>query len=174
MKNMHIMSTNFAKTLVWKHGNDVKLWRHKQRTMTTIWPWTKPPAWTFSPCATETQSLSHHRTHMTYICGRKYHHCSSRSLFPYKSTEGWDGCRLWWNPTWILKALSRGILWLTRACQVAWCSGRNRKIGKLGWSFPYSKMEIGEKTLTTRASLSLASLERCFMMPSALNKHAAK
>jgi len=26
------MSTNFAKTLVWKHGNDVKLWRHKQRT----------------------------------------------------------------------------------------------------------------------------------------------
>jgi len=29
---MHIMSTNFAKTLVWKHGNDVKLWRHKQRT----------------------------------------------------------------------------------------------------------------------------------------------
>ena len=29
---MHIMSTNFAKTLVWKHGNDVNLWRHKQRT----------------------------------------------------------------------------------------------------------------------------------------------
>ena len=29
---MHIMSTNFAKTVVWKHGNDVKLWRHKQRT----------------------------------------------------------------------------------------------------------------------------------------------
>ena len=32
----------------------------------------------------------------------------------------------------MLKALNRGILWLTRACQVAWCSGRNRKIGKLG------------------------------------------
>ena len=29
---MHTMSTNFAKTLVWKHGNDVKLWRHKQCT----------------------------------------------------------------------------------------------------------------------------------------------
>jgi len=29
---MHIMSTNFAKTLVWKHENDVKLWRHKKRT----------------------------------------------------------------------------------------------------------------------------------------------
>jgi len=30
-KNMHNMSTNFAKTLFSKHGNDVKLWRHKQR-----------------------------------------------------------------------------------------------------------------------------------------------
>jgi len=29
---MRIVSTNFAKTLVWKHANDVKLWRHKQRT----------------------------------------------------------------------------------------------------------------------------------------------
>jgi len=29
------MSTNVAKTLVWKHGNDVKLWRHKQRTPNT-------------------------------------------------------------------------------------------------------------------------------------------
>jgi len=25
LKIMHTMSTNFAKTLVWKHGNDVKL-----------------------------------------------------------------------------------------------------------------------------------------------------
>ena len=32
---MHTMSANFAKTLVWKHGNDVKLWRHKQRTPKT-------------------------------------------------------------------------------------------------------------------------------------------
>jgi len=29
------MSTNFAKTLVWKHGNDVNCWRHKQRTPNT-------------------------------------------------------------------------------------------------------------------------------------------
>jgi len=29
------MSTNFAKTLVWKRGNDVKLWRHKQRKPNT-------------------------------------------------------------------------------------------------------------------------------------------
>jgi len=29
-KNIHIVSTNLAKTLVWKHGYDVKLWRHKQ------------------------------------------------------------------------------------------------------------------------------------------------
>jgi len=29
------MSTNFAKTLVWKHEYDVKLWRHKQCTPNT-------------------------------------------------------------------------------------------------------------------------------------------
>jgi len=29
---MHIMSTNFAKTLVWKYDYDVELWRHKERT----------------------------------------------------------------------------------------------------------------------------------------------
>jgi len=34
-KNMHIMSTNFAKRLVWKHEYDVKLWRHKQHTANT-------------------------------------------------------------------------------------------------------------------------------------------
>jgi len=32
---MHIVSTNFVKTLVWKHEYDVKLWRHKQRTPNT-------------------------------------------------------------------------------------------------------------------------------------------
>jgi len=32
---MHIMSTHFAKTLVWKHEYDVKLWRHKHRTPQT-------------------------------------------------------------------------------------------------------------------------------------------
>jgi len=32
---MHIVSTNFAKALVWKHEYDVKLWRHKQRTPNT-------------------------------------------------------------------------------------------------------------------------------------------
>jgi len=32
---MHIMSTNVAKTLVWKHEYDVKLRRHKHRTPQT-------------------------------------------------------------------------------------------------------------------------------------------
>jgi len=32
---MHIMSTNFAQTLVWKQEYDVKLWRRKQRTSNT-------------------------------------------------------------------------------------------------------------------------------------------
>ena len=34
-KNMHIISTNFAKRLVWKHEYDVKLWHHKQPTPNT-------------------------------------------------------------------------------------------------------------------------------------------
>ena len=52
---MHIMSTNLAKTLVWKQENDVKLWRHKQRTpnandhhMTL----NQTPPWKFSAYAT--------------------------------------------------------------------------------------------------------------------------
>jgi len=32
---MRIMSTNFAKTLVWKHEYDIKLLRHKYRTPQT-------------------------------------------------------------------------------------------------------------------------------------------
>ena len=32
---MHIMSTNFGKTLVWKHEYEVKLCRHKRRTPNT-------------------------------------------------------------------------------------------------------------------------------------------
>jgi len=32
---MHILSTNFAKTLVWKHEYDVKLFRQKERTPST-------------------------------------------------------------------------------------------------------------------------------------------
>jgi len=34
-KNMHIMSTNLAKTLIWKYDYDAKLWRRKQRTPST-------------------------------------------------------------------------------------------------------------------------------------------
>jgi len=33
--NMHIVSTNFVKTLAWKHEYDVKLRRHTQRTPNT-------------------------------------------------------------------------------------------------------------------------------------------
>jgi len=38
-----IMSTNFAKTLVWKYEYDVELWRYKQliNTMTTLCHWMK-------------------------------------------------------------------------------------------------------------------------------------
>jgi len=34
--NMHIMSKNFAKTLVWKYEYDIELWRHKQGTPNKI------------------------------------------------------------------------------------------------------------------------------------------
>jgi len=30
--NMHVVSTNFAKTFLWKHKHDVKLWCQKQHT----------------------------------------------------------------------------------------------------------------------------------------------
>jgi len=52
---MHTMSTNFAKTLVWKHGNDVKLWRHKQCTPKTNnrhMTLNQTPSWKFSAYAT--------------------------------------------------------------------------------------------------------------------------
>jgi len=42
---MHIVSTNLAKMLDWKHEYDVKLWRHKQRTPNTndhLCHWIKP------------------------------------------------------------------------------------------------------------------------------------
>ena len=46
---MHIMSTNFAKSLVWKHGYDVKLRRHKQRIPNTNDNHMQmpPPPWNF-------------------------------------------------------------------------------------------------------------------------------
>jgi len=49
------MSTNFAKTLVWKHEYDVKLWRHKERTPNTndhLMPLNETPPWKFSAHAT--------------------------------------------------------------------------------------------------------------------------
>jgi len=62
---MHFMSTNFAKTLVWKHGNDVKLWRHKQRTPNTNTHHTtlnETPPWKFSAYATGYYSFKSHVT----------------------------------------------------------------------------------------------------------------
>jgi len=53
---MHIMSTNVTKTLVWKHGNDVKLWRHKHRTLNAIdhhMTLNQTPPWIFSAYATD-------------------------------------------------------------------------------------------------------------------------
>ena len=50
------MSTNFAKTLVWKQDYDVILWRHKQRTPNTNdypLPLNETPPWKVSAYATD-------------------------------------------------------------------------------------------------------------------------
>jgi len=39
----------------------------------------------------------------------------------------------------LLKALNRGVLWLTRVCQVAWYSGRPPKVGQTGVLRPHTK-----------------------------------
>jgi len=54
------MSTDVTKMLVWKYGNDVKLWRHKQRTPNANDHMTlnQTPPWTFSAYATERNRYS--------------------------------------------------------------------------------------------------------------------
>jgi len=122
----------------------------------------------------QTQSLSHHRTHMTYIWGRKYHHCS-RSLFPYQSTEGWEGCKLLWNPTWNVQSLeSRSSL--TDSCVscdlVFWKEPKHWQTGVI---IPILK-NGDRRESTNYQGISLLSLpgKVYFMLPSALKKQAAK
>jgi len=50
------MATNFAKTLVWKHEYDVKLWRHKEHTPNANdhhMSLNETPPWKFSAYATD-------------------------------------------------------------------------------------------------------------------------
>ena len=65
---MHIMSPNLARTLVWEHENDVKVWRHKQCTpndhhMTL----NQNPPWKLSAYATARGCLTFHESIMLYI-----------------------------------------------------------------------------------------------------------
>ena len=58
---MQIISTNFAKTLVWKHEYDVKMWRHKQLTPNANdhhMHWMKSPPWKVSAYATAAYRFS--------------------------------------------------------------------------------------------------------------------
>ena len=48
------------------------------------------------------------------------------------------------------------VLCLTRVRQVACCSGKAPKDGKLGWSSPHTIRKTGKNALTTRTSLFLA------------------
>ena len=70
------------------------------------------------------------------------------------------GNAAWWDEIQLemLKALNRGVIWLTRVCQVVWCIGR--KDWHTGVIIPIHKEENRE-ALTTVASFSLASLEKC-------------
>ena len=91
--------------------------------------------------------------------GGKYHHCSW-SLPCCQNTESWEGCGLWWNPTWNAQSLeSRWNFLLILVCQVAWCSGRVAKDWQTRVIIPYTKRKTGMSASTTGAFLSLASLE---------------
>jgi len=65
----------------------------------------------------------------------------------------------------MLKALNRGDLWLTRVCQVAWCSGDAPKHWQTGVIIPTRKRETGVNATTTGAFLFLASMEKCMQPP---------
>jgi len=51
------------------------------------------------------------------------------------------------------------VLWLTRVCQVAWCSGRTPKDWQNGAIISIHKKGTGVNALNFEASLSLASFE---------------
>ena len=72
--------------------------------------------------------------------GGKYHYCS-RSFPGCRKTEGGKGCRLKLE-IWpeMLKALIREwVLWLSRVCQVAWCSSKAAKDWQTGVIIPHTK-----------------------------------
>ena len=80
---MHLMSTNFAITLVWKHEYDVKLWRHKQHAPnannhhTTL---NETPSRKFSAFATADKLL--------FTCGaisRRPHYCLQERISTTKT-----------------------------------------------------------------------------------------
>ena len=60
------------------------------------------------------------------------------------------------NPTWMLKALSRRVLWLTRVCQVIWCFGRAPKDWLTGLVIPVSKK--ADRMECNNRGISLLSL----------------
>ena len=112
---MHIMSTNFAKTLVWKHENDVKLWRHKQCTPNdhhlTL---NQTSPWKFSAYATrhagfhgyQTCALCHEVSHRELLANVPYLPFVLLIVF-FQSPPKIHG-HTWWSeqrPIYKLKAL---------------------------------------------------------------------
>jgi len=101
------MSKNFAKTLVWKHVNDVKLWRHKQRTPNTNGhhvTLNQPPPWKFSAYDTV---LGHSGLLIAAIIGRGTktveNHCPTWTIVPdicchwNAMVRFWIWSRVWWH-----------------------------------------------------------------------------
>jgi len=101
--------------------------------------------------------------------GGKSYHCS-QSPPKCQNTRCLEG----FNEIWpkILKALNQEVLWLSRVCQVAWCSGRTPEGWQSRVTSMYTKRDTRVNAPTARAYLSLDSLEKC--MPSALKKDALK
>jgi len=101
---MHILSTNFAKMLVWKHDMtsncDVTNNAH-QIQMTTICYWTKIPPWKFSAYATG-------YTQGTAAQGSSKHQVEWLHLRPYL-VPSWCGInrtiRDYWKARGILQVL---------------------------------------------------------------------
>jgi len=87
------MSTNFAKTLVWKQDYDIKLWRHKQRTTNTNdYPMSlnETPPWKFSAYATTYLP----RFLVSSGCIEALHFCRNCSVSAYEDRRSHVHCAL--------------------------------------------------------------------------------
>jgi len=112
--NMHIVSTNFATTLISKHEYDVKLWRHKQRTPNTIshhTPLSETPPWKFSAYATDLGLVIQGFDASDLF--RKLESDQCRQVLPSLAVGAWTSCFAqfwWWTGSTALSGLKVHVL----------------------------------------------------------------